>query len=585
MKRIVEFDDFKIDEPAKNPFMRHLNARTFIFSFLLGAIFTQGQELQAENRHERYNILWLSCEDIGPVISAYGAEGISTPNIDRLAKEGITFTHAYSTTGVCAPSRSAIITGMHPVSIGSHNMRTGPHVNFRSPNKETYKTYKKIVDVDGKNIPEYSVVPPMFVKCFPEYLRQAGYYCTNNVKCDYQFACPITAWDEVDVNAHYRNRKKDQPFFAVFNHEVTHERFIWQKENDPMLADTSKVRVPAYYPDISVVRKDIGRKYSNIVELDNQIGEWLAKLENEDLLEKTIIFFWSDHGGPLLNQKRAVGNSGLHVPLIVRFPDKYMAGTRIDELVSLMDLGPTVLSLAGLNPPDYMQGKAFLGDFKEEQSRKYVFGNADRFDEHSDMSRSVIDGRFVYIRNFKPQLAKTYRLNYRENIEMTRELIHMNQEGKLHGDAAYIWRNSKPEEELYDLKTDPDEVHNLAFESRFQGKLNELREALGTWQLRVGDKGFIPENELVNMMWPGMIQPETESVEFNIDGDGSLILSSKTKGASIAYQTLTEKGSMHWLLYQEPLSLKIEDKIQARAIRLGYKTSEISLFSLVKNQK
>lgn len=540
-----------------------------------------GLSVSAQTKPERYNILWLSCEDINPIIGAYGAKGISTPNIDRLARDGVTFTNAYSTTGVCAPSRSAIITGMHPVSIGSHNMRTGRHINYRSPDQETYQSYKKLLDKTGQNIPEYSVVPPSYVKCFTEYLREAGYYCTNNVKCDYQFDCPITAWDESSVNAHYKNREKGQPFFAVFNHEVTHERFIWQKEKDPMLADTAKIRVPAYFPDIPVVRKDIGRKYSNIMELDQQIGEWLDRLEEEDLLDKTIIFFWSDHGGPLLNQKRAVGNSGLHVPLIVRFPGKKMAGTKVEDLVSLMDLGPTVLSLAGVKPPHYMQGKAFLGEHKETKARKYVFGNADRFDEHTDMSRSVIDGRFVYIRNFMPHLSKTYRLLYRENIEMNRELLRLDAEGKLSGDAAYIWRKSKPVEELYDLESDPDEVNNLAFDANFQEKLKELRTALGQWQLKVGDKGFIAESELINMMWPGMIQPETQEVTFRRNEQGKLVLTSATEGASIAYQKNAE--SDRWQLYHSPLKLKKGEHVKARAVRLGYRTSEITEFKTTKN--
>ena len=342
------------------------------------------------------------------------------------------------------------------------------------------------MDRTGKNVPEYSVVPPPYVKCFTEYLRSMGYYTSNNPKCDYQFNCPLTAWDEVGVSASYKNRPEGKPFFSVFNLGITHESQLWKKANDTMLVDTSAIPVPAYYPDISVVRAGVGRKYSNIMELDKQVGEIIDKLEEDGLLNSTIIFFWSDHGGPLLRQKRAVGNSGLHVPLIVRFPDRRDAGKRIEDIVSLMDLGPTVLSVAGIKPPDYMDGIAFLGEFADkERKHVYAFGSADRFDEYTGMSRSVLDGRFVYIRNFIPDLPYTYRLKYREQVEMNRELIEMNERGELTGDAAYIFMNYHPLEELYDLDTDPYEVNNMASDPLYKQKLSELRAALSRWQLEI----------------------------------------------------------------------------------------------------
>ncbi len=527
---------------------------------------------------ERYNILWLSCEDIGPIMSCYGTEGIETPHIDRLAEEGILFSKAYSTVGVCAPSRSSIITGMYPISIGSHNMRTGNHWGYHSPEEESYLDYIEVQDKTGRNVPQYSVVPPSYVRCFTEYLREANYYCTNNAKCDYQFSCPITAWDEVGNNAHYKNRKSDQPFFAVFNHGITHESQIWKKKDDALTVDTSQVHIPSYFANTKTVRQDVGRKYSNIQELDAQIGEWYNKLEEENLLDKTIIFFWSDHGGPLLRQKRAVGNSGLHVPLIVRMPNKAKAGTIIKDIVSLMDLGPTVLSLAGIEPPSYMHGKAFMGEYKNEDEHRYAFGSADRFDEHTDMSRSVIDGQFVYIRNFMPQLPLTYRLRYREQIAMTKELHQLNKEDKLEGDAAYIFMPSKPIEELYDLSSDPDEVNNLANDPVYSHKVKELRAALASWQMEIGDMGFIPEHDLVAMMWPGGIQPTTQDVMFKFVNN-KIELSCQTQGASIAYQIGDEIGGDHWQLYHQALTLKKNEKVEARAVRIGYATSKISKYN------
>jgi N-sulfoglucosamine sulfohydrolase len=534
--------------------------------------------IHAQEPVDKPNIIWISVEDMGPMLRIYGDSSVATPNLEQFSREAITFKNAFATAGVCAPSRSSIITGMHPVSIGTHNMRTGPSYAQREPNAETYKSSVGWKDINGKNVPEYAAVPPPYVKVFTEHLRASGYYTTNSAKTDYQFNSPITAWDEIGPNAHYKNRKTGQPFFAVFNFEVTHESRIFMKKNDPLLADEDKVRIPRYFPDLPVVREDIARAYSNIAELDLQVGQFLEKLKEEGLLNKTIIFFWSDHGGPFLRQKRAVGNSGLRVPLMVRLPKGEMAGKTVEDLVSLMDLGPTVLSLAEIRPPPYMHGKAFLGPFKTKEPHNYSIGSADRFEEAFDMSRSVMDGRFVYIRNFHPELPLIYRHSYREQIDMTRALIEMDQQGKLKGDAAYIFMKTKPMEELYDLAKDPDEVQNVAQVSEYQSKLKDLRTALEDWQKKVGDLGFVPESDLVQRMWPGFIQPCTDTVRFKKNNQ-KLVLACKTDGASIGYQVDDEIGGRRWNLYCKPLSIKSFKKIAARAVRIGFKTSAISYFS------
>lgn len=516
------------------------------------------------------NILWLSCEDMGPVLSSYGAPGVETPNIDRLAKEGVLFTHAYSTVGVCAPSRSSIITGMYPVSIGTHNMRTGSHFMYRGPDEEIYKTYQGVRDWRNRNVPEYSPVLPDGVKAFPEYMRAKGYYCTNNFKCDYQFHCPMTVWDDSSPSAHAKNKPDGAPFFAVHNFMVTHESRIWGNKDNPMLADTSTVPIPRYFPPLTSVKTDVGRKYSNIMELDQQIGALLEEYEKEGLLKNTIIFFWSDHGGPLLRQKRAVGESGLHVPLIVRFPDKKMAGSVNEDLVSLMDLGPTVLKMTGLSIPAYMHGIDMFDN--EKPGRNFIFGSADRFDESMDMSRSVLDGRFVYIKNYHPELPYLFRNEYREQILMTQELIKMSENHQLTGDAAYIFRNEKPSEELYDLLSDPDEMNNLAYLPEYQTKLQTMRQALADWQLKYGDKGLINEYDLFQMMWPGGIQPSVQAPVFKVQKEMA-VLSSSTEGVSIAYQKNDEIGSKHWQLFSQGIPVKKGDKLVARAVRIGFKAS------------
>ena len=522
------------------------------------------------------NVVWISCEDMGPILGAYGNTIIKTPNLDRLASEGVLYKNAYSTVGVCAPSRFSIITGMYSARLGAHNMRTGDYHNFKTPEEVFYKQDIGVIDKAGVNIPQYEVVPPKHVKPFTEILRAKDYYCANNFKCDYQFNSPFTAWDEVSPTVSFRDAPKDRPFFYVWNSLLTHESRIWQRSDEVLTVAPQDVIIPDYFPDIPEVRMDIARKYSNIEAMDKKVGELLSQLEEDGLLETTIIMFWSDHGGNLLRQKRAVGNSGLNVPLIVRYPDKKMAGKVEDRIVSLMDLAPTVLSLLNIEPPAHYDGKAFAGLF-EDKPRKYAFGTADRFDESTDMQRSVLDGRFVYIKNFMPELPLIYRNKYRERIPMNSKLIQMDSQGELNGDASYIFMKTKEVEELYDLQEDPYEVKNVATKPEYADKLVELRNALSAWQIEIDDKGFLPENEIVKSFWPDMKQPVTEDVVFSLNSDGLLSLTTVTPGASIGYQLDENIGSDSWKFYHKPLRINEDQQIAARAIRIGFKASNITL--------
>ena len=522
------------------------------------------------------NVVWISCEDMGPILGAYGNTIIKTPNLDRLASEGVLYKNAYSTVGVCAPSRFSIITGMYSARLGAHNMRTGDYHNFKTPEEVFYKQDIGVIDKAGVNIPQYEVVPPKNVKPFTEILRAKDYYCANNFKCDYQFNSPFTAWDEVSPTVSFRDAPKDRPFFYVLNSLLTHESRIWQRSNEALTVAPQDVIIPDYFPDIPEVRMDIARKYSNIEAMDKKVGELLSQLEEDGLLETTIIMFWSDHGGNLLRQKRAVGNSGLNVPLIVRYPDKKMAGKVDERIVSLMDLAPTVLSLLNIEPPPHYDGKAFAGPY-EDQPRKYAFGTADRFDESTDMQRSVLDGRFVYIKNFMPELPLIYRNKYRERIPMNSKLIQMDSQGELDGDASYIFMKTKEVEELYDLQEDPYEVKNVATNPEYADKLVELRNALSAWQIEIDDKGFLPENEIVKSFWPDMKQPVTEDVVFSLNSDGLLSLTTVTPGASIGYQLDENIGSDSWKFYHKPLRINEDQQIAARAIRIGFKASNITL--------
>ena len=529
----------------------------------------------SKNSQKPLNVVWISCEDMGPILGSYGNDIVKTPNLDKLASEGVRYTNAYSTVGVCAPSRFSIITGMYPARLGAHNMRTGDYHNYKTPEEVSHRKNIGVIDKEGKNIPEYEVVPPTHVKPFTEILRTKGYYCANNFKCDYQFNAPFTAWDEVSSTVSYRDAPKDKPFFYVWNTLLTHESRIWERSNQPLTVNPEDIIIPSYFPDIPEVRNDIARKYSNIEAMDKKVGELMNQLEEDGMLDNTIIMFWSDHGGNLLRQKRAVGNSGLNVPLIIRYPNKMDAGKVDERIVSLMDLGPTVLSLLNIEPPKHYDGKAIAGPY-EDDPREYAFGTADRFDESTDMQRSVLDGRYVYVKNFLPELPLIYRNKYRERITMNSKLIQMDSFNMLEGDAAYIFMKTKPVEEFYDLANDPYEVHNIIDNPKYFKRINDFRVALENWQKEINDQGFIAENKLVKSFWPNMIQPKTENVDFKIGDDGLYELTTLTNGASIGYQIDEKIGTNSWSLYHEPIRIGDKQKIVARAIRIGYKASGIT---------
>jgi len=521
------------------------------------------------------NILWLTCEDISPMLSMYGDSTASTPNLDKLAAESLIFTEAYTTVGVCAPSRSSLITGMYPVSIGTHQMRTGRDVFSWGARK--YDGESEAVDINGYPIPHHSVVTPPEVKCFTEYLRKEGYFCSNNAKTDCQFAIPVTAYDENGSKAHWKNRKANQPFFSIFNHNVTHESKTWMHKDSLMTVDPETVPLPPYFPDTKTVRNDVARVYSNIELLDKKIGKRITELEAAGLLEHTIIFFFSDHGGPLPRGKREHYVSGLRVPMMVRLP-KNLKQKYIDDLISFVDLGPTVLSLAGIKIPKQMQGQAFLGKQKAKKARKYIFGSGDRFDEYADRIRSVITKDFVYVKNYHPELPAYKDVTYRKNIEMTNELIQLNELGQLNKEQAYWFRKGKTKEEFYSRKNDPHNLDNQINNKQYKRKIRQMRKAMKRWQKAVRDIGHIPEKEHLAKMWPNGIQPRAAPPKI-IQANEMVTLSCPTKGASIAYlitkREVEPKLDAGWQVYHKPLRMKPDEILYVMSTRLGFKDSEV----------
>ena len=506
------------------------------------------------------NIVWLVAEDLSPIVPAFGDYTVATPNLDRLAAEGVRYTRVFSTSGVCAPSRAALATGMYQNRIGAQHMRT--------TNVSGY-------GVDGL-IP-YEAVPPPFVKMHSQYFREAGYYTSNNAKEDYQFRKAVTAWDDSSRAAHWRNRRLDQPFFSVFNFNITHESQVWvQAENPLLVSDDLQVPIPPYLPDTAVAQRDVRQVYSNIVAMDEQVGQILEELEQDGLLESTVIFWFSDHGGPLPRQKRLLYDAGLQVPMIIRYPDKWRAGELDDQLISFVDFKSTTLSLAGIEPPEYVDGRAFVGKFQSSESRQYIHAAADRFDRQYDTIRAVRDERFKYLRNYYPERGYYLPLTYREQMPIMQELLRLKEQNALTEAQSQWFRESKPSEELFDTLSDPHELTNLALDPAYSDKLLELRKELDRWLSGFDDMGMMPEPDLINEIWPGMEQPVTSSPTASRQ-NGKIVLSSLTPGANIGFQVLGPEKNFGstWQVYTEPLELLPGMRLVAIAHRIGYQPSSM----------
>lgn len=419
---------------------------------------------------ERPNILWLSSEDNGPQLGAYGDRFSTTPALDGLAARGMRFTRAWAAAPVCAPSRTAIITGVMPQTTGGMHMRS--QVPLGAP-----------------------------VRMFPALLREAGYYTANNVKEDYNHPTAPDVWNDSSRTAHWRNRRPGQPFFAVFNSVTTHESQVRKRPHVPV-HDPAAVRVPPFHPDTPEVRQDWAQYYDMLSAMDGEMAALLAQLDADGLAASTIVVYWGDHGVGLPRGKRWLYPAGLDVPLIVYVPERfralapagYAAGAASDQLVSLLDLGPSMLSAAGIRPPDWMQGRAFMGAWRGEP-RAWLEAGRDRMDERLDLSRAIRDDRFLYIRNYHPERAQGEFLAYMFETPTTQVWKARHDAGRLDAVQEAFWREKAPEE-LYDLAADPDAVRNLATEPAQATTLARCRAALRAHLLRTRDLGFLPEPDM-----------------------------------------------------------------------------------------
>ncbi len=443
----------------------------------LRAVGEQPSPASPKGAAPRPNFVLITCEDISPHLGCYGDPDAITPHLDQLAKEGARFTRAFTHAPVCAPSRSGIITGVYPTTLGTHHMRS-----------------------------KLTKTPPLLT----DYLRRAGYTVVWPAgggigKTDFNFDVPKN-WVDVAVDWTQKPGVLRPPFFAIYNITVTHEsqvrasryqyvrntaRLQPQQRHHP-----DRVRIPPYYPDTWAVRDCVAVYHDNITAMDYIVGDILRLLDERRLRDNTIVIFYSDHGAGLPRAKRWPYDSGLRVPLIVRWPGQITPGSVREDLVGLIDLAPTILSLAGAEVPQHMQGRIFLGP-QQQPPPRYLFAERDRMDEAYDRIRSVRSDRYRYVRNFHPELPYMQYINYMDEMPIMRDWRRLAFEGKLNPTQRLFMRRTKPPEELYDLETDPYEIRNLADSPQHQDILKQMRAALDDWMQRTNDLGAVPEQELI----------------------------------------------------------------------------------------
>jgi arylsulfatase A-like enzyme len=466
------------------------------------------------------------------------------------------------------------MTGVHQQSLGTMHMRTRGMAGLR-----------------GGGPIEYDAVPPPQVKAFPELLRAAGYYTVNVGKHDYQFGTPFTMWDDSGPKADWRRRPADRPFLVFINLHHTHESYLWPEEtssDNPLVravaernkreflgkarrTDPAAVLVPPYLPDTPVVRADLARLYDNLSFDDQNVQAIMDALRADGVLDNTIVVVTSDHGDGLPRVKRAVHASGLNVPFLVRYPDRRGAGTDATRLVSLVDLAPTVLNWAGVRVPRWIQGSSLA----QRRRVPYVFGATDRFDELPERRKTAIDGRFQYIRSYGSEVFLR-PLRFRDQLPTMQELWRLKAAGALSAAQAQLFREL-PREQLFDLRSDPHTMRNLAAEPAHTADLRRLRAAMDGWLARTADFSAVPERQMIERMWPGMVQPVTAAPVFKVRtgrAGSSVVLSAPTIGASIGY-SLEGPNAERWRLYTGPVPLAPGRRLWAKAIRYGYSESPV----------
>ncbi|MDG1938921.1 MAG: sulfatase-like hydrolase/transferase [Pseudomonadales bacterium] len=430
---------------------------------------------------DRPNILWIVSEDNSPLLGAYGDEYATTPNIDELAKQSIVFDNAFANSPVCAPTRFSIITGMHANAMGTNNMRSRNSI-------------------------------PTFVKAYTHYLRAAGYHVTNDNKTDYNYATADVSnselltykdWQALDSQlwdkGTYTDREQGQPFLHVYNMYESHESRLHMPLDNRRHAPED-VTLPPYHPDTPEIRDDWALYYDRISQMDSLVGKKIEELKAAGELEKTIIFYYSDHGGALARSKRFVYDTGTKIPFIVHAPEKfqhllnYKMGDRTDQIIDIVDLAPTLFYLTGIEKPSHMHGQNIFSASAND-NKQYTYLYRGRMDVRIDLVRALRDKQFKYIRNYMPHRPNGQHLGYLWKAASVRSWEQACEQNRCNEAQQRFWQ-PRPAEELYDTKTDPWEVNNLASDPTYSKVLLSMRTALMKKNHHYKDVGFIPEGEL-----------------------------------------------------------------------------------------
>ena len=515
--------------------------KTFFFSFFL-VLFS------SINAQQKPNFLWLVCEDQSLFFTPYGDTNANTPNINQLAEDGVVFDNCFSTSPVCAPGRSSLITGMHPTTIGSQNMRA-------------YKSGK-----EGKNphnnLPFYSPVPKRKVQFFTEILRADNYYCSNNSKEDYNMECSPLAWDESSPNAHWRNRKDNQPFFAVFNFHQSHESNIWKKETAHSEEALNAFHLPGIFPNSELIKRDFLTNYKNIEKLDEQIGALIQQLKQDSLYDNTIIFFFSDHGGPFPGYKRSIHDLGIQCPFIAKW-DTVSSGKRNPQLVSFVDFAPTVLDAAGIITEYKMEGVSF---YKSNQ-RDYIFAGTDRFDELKTKTRCIRTKKYKLIFNVDTGFSSGGTVKFRDQMTTMQVLYNYKDNDGLSTYFKKWFASPKPRYELYDIELDPFECRNLVNDTLYRSVFLNLKKELHKW-IASSEYGTIDEKSMVlEMLGTGMNQPELNRPTVE-KINGGVVVQSTNNMASIGWR---RTGTRKWNMYTKHSIIQPQGDFDVILFQVGYK--------------
>jgi arylsulfatase A-like enzyme len=425
---------------------------------------------------KRPNILWILAEDMSPQLACYGEPLIQTPNLDRMAGDGVRFDRAFVTGPVCSASRSALATGMYQTSIGAHNHRT----------------------VNKKPLPEG-------VRLLSDRLHDAGYFtvlsspgpdrkgptgASGSGKTDYNFVPAQKPFDGYD----WSQRPQGQPFFAQLTIQESHKGHGWPlgRKLTPRI-DQSKLKLPPYWPDHPIARDEYANYLEAVQLVDKYVGDVFARLEKEGLAENTLVFFMGDNGQCLFRSKQFLYDGGISVPLIARWPGRLSAGSVREDLVSAIDVTAAILAAAGVELPKNMQGRDLLS--KDRKPRDVIFAARDRCDIATERMRCVRDTRYKYIRNFLPAIPYMQRNPYKEKEYPTWNLVkELHAQGKLNAVQSLFAAPAKPVEELYDLRDDPHEVKNLAGDPAQRERLLAMRRQIDQWMIDTGDQGHLMED-------------------------------------------------------------------------------------------